>query len=67
MNINVKTIQEENLCQDRIILSKNIQIPIDDLEKPENANVLIVSGAGAGKLACYTEPNIMQADSSYII
>ena len=67
MNTNVKTIQEENLCQDRIILSKNIQIPIDDLEKPENANVLIVSGAGAGKLACYTEPNIMQADSSYII
>ena len=62
-----KNTRKESHPQDQMILSKNIQLPIDVPERPENANVLVVGGAGAGKLTCYTEPNIMQADSSFVI
>ena len=67
MSIAKKNARKESHPQDRMILSRNIQLPFDVPERPENANVLVVGGAGAGKLACYLEPNIMQANSSYVI
>lgn len=67
MSMAKKNARKESHPQDRIILSKNIQLPFDVPERPENANILVVGGAGAGKLACYTDPNIMQANGSYVI
>lgn len=67
MSIAKKNARKESHPQNRMILSRNIQLPFDVPERPENANVLVVGGAGAGKLACYTDPNIMQANGSYVI
>lgn len=67
MSMAKKNARKESCPQDRMILSKNIQLPFDVPDRPENANVLVVGGAGAGKLACYTYPNIMQANGSYVI
>lgn len=32
-----------------------------------NNNVLVIGGAGSGKTFAYTGPNLMQADSSYVV
>ena len=32
-----------------------------------NLNVLVVGGSGAGKTRFYAKPNIMQANTSYVV
>lgn len=49
--------------QDRLILSKNYSVPIDS----KNTNVCVVGAAGSGKTYNFLVPNLMQANSSYIV
>lgn len=49
------------------ILSSNVKFSIDDRFHKKNTNVLIVGGPGTGKTRYFAKPNIMQANSSYIV
>lgn len=51
--------------KDGIIISKNLYT--SDVNSGRDDNVLVIGGAGAGKEYSYTGPNILQADSSYVI
>ncbi len=50
-----------------IILSKNLRLNLDTWTHNRNCNVLVVGGSGAGKTRGYVKPNILQANTSFII
>ena len=50
-----------------IILTQNVQMGLDGRKHRRNLNVLVVGGSGAGKTRFYAKPNIMQANTSYLI
>ena len=49
------------------ILSQNVQIGLNGRKHKRNLNVLVVGGSGSGKTRCYAKPNVMQANTSYVI
>ena len=49
------------------ILTQNTMIGLDGRKHLRNLNVLVVGGSGAGKTRFYAKPNIMQANTSYVI
>lgn len=49
--------------KDGLILSKSISMPLD----AKNTNVCIIGGSGSQKTYAFTEPNLMQANSSYLV
>lgn len=48
-------------------LTKNVCLGLNAKKHKRNLNVLVVGGSGAGKTFSYCKPNIMQANSSYVI
>lgn len=59
--MNVETPSENK------ILTQNTQIGLDGRKHRRNLNVLVCGGSGAGKTRFYAKPNIMQANTSFII
>lgn len=51
--------------KDGMIISKNLYT--SDVNSGRDDNVLVIGGSGAEKEYSYTGPNILQADSSYVI
>lgn len=49
--------------KDRLIVSKQYSVPIDS----KNTNVCLVGAAGSGKTYNFVLPNLMQANSSYLV
>ncbi len=49
------------------ILTQNVRIGLDGRKHRRNLNTLIVGGSGAGKTRFYAKPNIMQANTSFIV
>ena len=49
------------------ILTQKTAIGLDGRKHRRNLNVLVCGGSGAGKTRFYAKPNIMQANSSYVI
>lgn len=49
------------------ILTQNTFIGLDGRQHRRNLNVLVCGGSGAGKTRFYAKPNIMQANTSFII
>ncbi len=49
------------------LLTQRVAIGLDGYKHRRNLNVLVVGGSGAGKTRSYAKPNIMQANSSYIV
>ena len=49
------------------ILTQNTAIGLDGREHRRNLNVLVCGGSGSGKTRFYAKPNIMQANTSFII
>lgn len=49
------------------ILSQNVRIGLNGRKHKRNLNVLVVGGSGSGKTRCYAKPNVMQANTSYVI
>lgn len=52
---------------DNIILTQNVQMGMDSHKHRRNLNVLVVGGSGAGKTRFFAKPNVMQANTSYLI
>jgi type IV secretion system protein VirD4 len=49
------------------ILTQNVRIGLDGRKHKRNLNVLVVGGSGSGKTRFYAKPNIMQANTSFIV
>ena len=49
------------------ILTQNVAIGLDGRKHRRNLNVLVCGGSGAGKTRFYCKPNLMQANTSFVI
>lgn len=52
---------------ENIILTQNTRIGLDGRKHRRNLNVLVCGGSGAGKTRFYAKPNIMQANTSFVV
>ena len=63
-SLNKKYKQEKNMNK---LLTKNVQLGLNGRKHRRNVNVLVVGGSGAGKTFSYCKPNVMQANTSYVV
>ena len=49
------------------ILTQNVRIGLDGRKHRRNLNVLVCGGSGSGKTRFYCKPNIMQANTSFVV
>lgn len=49
------------------ILTQNIRIGLDGRKHKRNINVMVVGGSGSGKTRFYAKPNVMQANTSFVV
>ena len=54
-------------CMNNKVLTKNVSIGLNGREHRRNLNVLVCGGSGAGKTRFYAKPNIMNANTSFVI
>ncbi len=52
---------------ENILLTQNVRIGLDGRKHRRNLNVMVVGGSGAGKTRMYAKPNIMQANTSFVV
>ena len=57
----------EKVSGQNLILTQNVRIGLDGRKHRRNLNVLVVGGSGAGKTRFYAKPNVMQANTSYVV
>ena len=50
-----------------LILTQNVAMGLDGRKHRRNLNVLVCGGSGAGKTRFYAKPNIMQANTSFVV
>ena len=62
--INKKYKQNGNMNK---LLTKNVALGLNGKKHRRNVNVLVVGGSGAGKTFSYCKPNVLQANTSYVI
>lgn len=48
-------------------MTQNVAIGLDGRVHRRNLNTLVCGGSGAGKTRFYCKPNIMQANTSFVI
>ena len=49
------------------LLTQNVRIGLDGKKHGRNLNVLVIGGSGAGKTRFYCKPNLMQANTSFVV
>ena len=49
------------------ILTQNVRIGLDGRKHRRNLNVMVVGGSGSGKTRFYAKPNVMQANTSFVV
>ena len=49
------------------ILTQHIMLGPDGRKHRRNLNILVIGGSGAGKTRFYCKPNIMQANTSFVV
>ncbi len=49
------------------ILTQQVRIGLDGRKHRRNLNVIVIGGSGAGKTRFYCKPNIMQANTSFVV
>ncbi|MCQ2770342.1 MAG: type IV secretory system conjugative DNA transfer family protein [Clostridia bacterium] len=59
-----KNIEQNGLGK---ILTKNVSIGLNTKKHKRNLNTLVVGGSGAGKTRTYALPNILQANTSFVV
>ena len=60
--VNAMFAQKEN-----ILLTKHVSLGLDTHKHRRSLNVLVIGGSGAAKTRGYVKPNILQANSNYVI
>ena len=58
--------QEKDPLRNKL-LTQNVRIGLDGRRHRRNLNVMVVGGSGSGKTRYYAKPNIMQANTSYVV
>lgn len=67
---NAKSIQRkyrEKQYMHNLILTQNVRIGLDGRKHRRNLNVLVCGGSGAGKTRFYCKPNLLQANTSFVV
>lgn len=64
-NVNKKYAQRPN--EKNKLLTQRVRIGLDGRKHRRNLNVLVIGGSGAGKTRFYCKPNIMQANTSFVV
>lgn len=49
------------------LLTQHVRIGLDGRKHRRNLNVLVIGGSGAGKTRFYCKPNLMQANTSFVV
>lgn len=49
------------------LLTQHVAIGLDGRKHRRNLNVLVIGGSGAGKTRFYCKPNLMQANTSFVV
>ena len=49
------------------LLTRNVRIGLDGRTHMRNLNVLVIGGSGSGKTRFYCKPNILQANTSFVV
>jgi type IV secretion system protein VirD4 len=49
------------------LLTQHVRIGLDGRKHRRNLNVMVVGGSGSGKTRFYAKPNVMQANTSFVI
>lgn len=49
------------------ILTQNVRIGLNGRKHKRNLNVLVIGGSGSGKTRFYCKPNLMQANTSFVV
>jgi type IV secretion system protein VirD4 len=49
------------------ILTQNVRIGMNGRQHQRNLNVMVVGGSGSGKTRFYAKPNVMQANTSFVV
>ena len=62
--LNKKYKQNANMNK---LLTKNVALGLNGKKHRRNVNVLVVGGSGAGKTFSYCKPNVLQANTSFVI
>ena len=60
--VNAEFAQKENK-----LLTQNVRLGLDTHKHRRSLNVLIIGGSGAAKTRGYVKPNILQANTNYVI
>lgn len=61
-----KTYRDKDPQKNKI-LTQNVRIGLDGRKHKRNLNVLAVGGSGSGKTRFYAKPNVMQANTSFVV
>ena len=61
-----KKYKEKDFYKNKI-LTQNVGIGLDGRKHRRNLNTLVCGGSGAGKTRFYCKPNIMQANTSFVV
>lgn len=49
------------------LLTKNVRLGLDTRKHRRSLNVLVIGGSGAGKSRSYVKPNILEANTNYVV
>lgn len=49
------------------LLTQNVRIGLDGRKHRRNLNTVVIGGSGAGKTRSYAKPNLMQANTSFVV
>ncbi len=58
---------EAKPASDNKLLTQHVRIGLDGTKHRRNLNVLVIGGSGAGKTRFYCKPNLMQANTSFVV
>ena len=50
-----------------LILTQHVSLGLDSRRHQRNLNVMICGGSGAGKTRFYAKPNLLQANTSFVV
>lgn len=60
--VNAEFAQKENK-----LLTQNVRLGLDTHKHRRSLNVLVIGGSGAAKTRGYVKPNILQANTNYVV
>ena len=67
---NAQQINRKYVAEDTAgnkVLTKNVSIGLDGRKHRRNLNVLVCGGSGSGKTRFFAKPNIMNANTSFVV